>query len=293
MHQKSMFLSRIFCLALCAITAFHLPAVAQTVGATVSGTLTDASGGVVPNGKITLTNTEQGIVTTATSNHNGAYTIPNVVPGAYEIKVEAPGFRAEVKKGLTLTVGAQTTINFGLVVASLDQSVIVEDATSQIETGNSALSDVVAGQTIRELPLNGRDWTQMAALEPGTATVRSQNTAANGSSRGNRGYGQQLSISGGRPQYNTYRVDGINVNDYANSSPGSSAGLALGVDAIAEFSVISANYSVTYGQTSGGIINAITRAGTNKFHGSAYEFVRNDKFDAEGLLRPYKAPLPA
>jgi outer membrane receptor protein involved in Fe transport len=290
MHQKSKLLPRILAVVLCTLTALCLPAIGQTVSATVSGIVTDPSGAVVPNAKITLTNTEQGIVNTMTSNHDGAYTIPNVVPGSYEIKVEVRGFRTEVKKGLTLTVGAQPTINFVLNVASADQSVLVEDVASQIEAGNSALSDVVGGTTIRELPLNARDWTQMAALEPGTAAVRSQNTASNGSSRGNRGYGQQFSISGGRPQYNTYRVDGINVNDYANSAPGSSAGLALGVDAIAEFSVISANYSVTYGQTSGGIINAITRGGTNTFHGSAYEFVRNDKFDAEGYYDATKLP---
>jgi Carboxypeptidase regulatory-like domain/TonB dependent receptor/TonB-dependent Receptor Plug Domain len=283
--------SRFLVVSLCAIFALNLSGNAQVVGATVSGTLTDSGGRVVPEARITLTNTEQGIVRTDVSNRDGAYTVPNVVPGLYDIKVEASGFRSEVKKGLRLTVGELPTINFSLSVASVDQTIQVEDATSQIELGNSALSDVVSGETIRELPLNGRDWTQMATLEPGTATIRSQPTATNSSSRGNRGFGQQLTIAGGRPQLNTYRIDGINVNDYSNSSPGSSAGLSLGADAVGEFSVISSNYSATYGMTAGGVINAITRAGANHIHGSAYEFVRNDLFDAESYTDVGKLPF--
>jgi len=283
---------RLILVMLCAIFALNLPVNAQVVGATVSGTVTDPGGKLVPDAKITLTNTEQGFVRTIVSNHGGAYSVPNVVPGSYDIKVEALGFRTEVKKGLNLTVGEQPTINFGLKVASLDTSIIVEDATSEIEVGNSALSDVVSGETIRELPLNGRDWTQMAALEPGTATIRSQpNAQTSTSSRGNRGFGQQLTIAGGRPQLNTYRIDGINVNDYSNSSPGNSAGLSLGADAIGEFSVISSNYSATYGNTAGGVINAITRAGTNQYHGSAYEFARNSTFDAENYTDVSKLPF--
>jgi len=283
---------RLIVVTLCAIFALSLPVNAQVVGATVSGTLTDPGGGVVLGAKITLTNTEQGIIQTIVSNHDGAYAVPNVVPGVYDIKVEASGFSTEVKKGLILTVGEQPTINFSLKVASVDTSIIVEDATSQVEVGNSALSDVVQGDTIRELPLNGRDWTQMAALEPGTATIRSQpNALTSTSSRGNRGFGQQLTIAGGRPQLNTYRIDGINVNDYSNSSPGNSAGLSLGADSIGEFSVISSNYSATYGMTAGGVINAITRAGTNRFHGSAYEFARNSFFDAENYTDVGKQPF--
>jgi len=283
---------RLFLVALCAIFALSLPMSAQVVGAIVSGTLTDPGGRIVPDAKVTLTNTEQGMVRTIVSNHDGAYTLPNVVPGRYDIQVEAAGFRTEIKKGLDVTVGEQPTINFRLTIASVDQSVLVEDAASTIEVGNSALSDVVAGETIRELPLNGRDWTQMAALEPGTATIRSQaNAQTSTSSRGNRGFGQQLTIAGGRPQLNTYRIDGINVNDYSNSSPGNSAGLSLGADSIGEFSVISSNYSATYGMTAGGVINAITRAGTNKFHGSAYEFARNSFFDSENYTDVAKLPF--
>lgn len=205
--------------------------------------------------------------------------------------MSAPGFSTEVKQNVTLTVGERPIINVSLKVGAVDQTVEVQDTASSMELGTSAVSAVVTGATTRELPLNGRDWTQLATLQPGIATINSQPSATSTSSRGNRGFGQQFTISGGRPQQNSYRLDGIVVNDYANSSPGSTAGLSLGTEAIQEFSVISSNYSASYGMTSGGVINAITRSGTNQIHGSAYEFVRNDLFDAEAFFDKQKLPF--
>ena len=138
--------------------------------------------------------------------------------------------------------------------------------------------------TVRELPLNGRSWTDLAALQPGVSTIQTQPTFAVGADRGNRGFGQQLTISGARPQQNNYRLDGISLNDYANGAPGSVLGGNLGVDAIQEFSVLTSNYSAEYGKTSGGVVNAITRSGTNDFHGSAYEFLRNSALDARNYF---------
>src|SRR5438552_2870120 len=132
---------------------------------------------------------------------------------------------------------------------------------------SSQISEVVDAQTVRELPLNGRDWTQLAILQPGVAAVRTEKAVAVGADRGNRGYGVQITIAGARPQQNNYRLDGISINDYSNGAPGSVVGLNLGVDAIQEFSVVTSNYSAEYGRTSGGVINAISRAGTNSFHG--------------------------
>src|SRR6266576_688286 len=125
------------------------------------------------------------------------------------------------------------------------------------------------------ISLNGRSWTDLAALQPGVDTIQTQPTFAVGADRGNRGFGQQLTISGARPQQNNYRLDGVSLNDYANGASGSVLGGNLGVDAIQEFSVLTSNYSAEYGKTSGGVVNAITRSGTNTIHGSAYEFLRN------------------
>lgn len=166
-----------------------------------------------------------------------------------------------------------------------------------LELGSSQLSAVVDATTVRELPLNGRSWTDLATLQPGVHSIPSQFQFAGGADRGERVFGDQLSISGGKPLQNNYRLDGISVSDYANGGPGSVLGVSLGVDAIQEFSVITANYSAAYGRTSGGVINAITKSGTNDFHGTAYEFIRNSALDGRNYFdynaagQPIKAPF--
>jgi hypothetical protein len=137
---------------------------------------------------------------------------------------------------------------------------------------------------VRELPLNGRDWTSLATLSPGVNALETQQPFEAGALRGNRGFGAQLTISGGRPTQNNYRLDGLSINDYGNAGPGSVIGGNLGVDAIQEFSVITGNYSAEYGKTSGGIVNAISKSGTNAFHGDIYEFFRNAKLDANDFF---------
>ncbi len=137
---------------------------------------------------------------------------------------------------------------------------------------------------MRELPLNGRDWTQLATLETGVNSIHSQFALTSGANRGNRGFGSQLTISGGRPSQNNYRLDGVSINDYSNGAPGSVLGSNLGVDAVEEFSVLTSNYSAEYGRTSGGVINAVTKSGTNTFHGTAYEFLRNSALDARNYF---------
>ena len=169
----------------------------------------------------------------------------------------------------------------------------VGGASPSIELGGTSVSTVVKGDTARELPLNGRDWTQLATLEPGISPIRAQPDPNGLNNRGNRGFGSQLSIASARPYQNNYRVDGISVNDYANSSPGSTIGLSLGTGSIKEFSVISNNYSADYGLTSGGVVKAITRSGANSFHGTAYEFLRNDAMDARGFFDASKLPSAA
>ena len=264
------------------VVASHLHA--QVVGATLAGTVTDPNGSAVPGAKVTMTNLVQGVERNTTTNQDGEYIAPNLVPGPYRVTVTAAGFATAVREGITLTIGDRPVINVQLAVASVSTTVDVRSNANNLESASAALSSLVDGRTTRELPLNGRDWTQLAALQPGVALVHSQPDANSTSSRGNRGFGTQFSISGSRPQQNTYRLDGIVVNDYANAGPGSTAGITIGVDALQEFSIVTSNYSASYGFTSGGVINALTRAGTNKYHGSVYEFVRNDVFDARSYF---------
>jgi hypothetical protein len=268
--------------ALCTLLACH--ADAQISGATLSGTVTDQSGGAVAQATISVKNIATGILRTNTTNAAGFYVSPNILPGTYEIRAEAQGFSSEVQTSIKLTVGEQQVLNFSLQVGKMTQTVEVNTEAPAVELASSTISAVVNSNTVRELPLNGRSWTDLAALQPGVNAVETQPAFSAGPDRGKRGFGGQITVAGARPQQNNYRLDGITINDYDNSAPGSVLGGDLGVDAIEEFSVLTSNYSAEYGRTSGGVVNAITRSGTNKFHGGVYEFLRNSALDAANFF---------
>src|SRR6201997_897945 len=257
---------------------------AQVAGGTISGTVTDSSGRVIPDVQIVITSVATGVTREVTTNDEGFYSAPNLLPGTYQVKLSAHGFKTEARSGIELTVGASVGLDQVLRVGSNLETVIVQSAVPAVQLSTSDISAVVNATTIRELPLNGRSWTDLAQLQPGVNAIHTQPDFSAGTDRGNRGFGQQLTISGARPQQNNYRLDGVSLNDYANGAPGSVLGGNLGVDAIQEFSVLTSNYSAEYGKTSGGVVNAITRSGTNGFHGSAYEFLRNSALDARNFF---------
>jgi hypothetical protein len=263
---------------------FSVPARAQVAGATLSGTVTDASGSGVPNAAISIKNTATGISRDLTTDTDGFYSVPNLTPGVYEVTFSAKGFSTKVETGVTLTVGAQQSLNSALTIGQVSQRVEVTSEAAQVELTSSAISEEVNSTTVRELPLNGRDWTSLAVLQPGVIGIRTQIGTTGTVNRGNRGFGNQLSVSGHRPTENNYRVNGITVNDYTNGSPGSVQGAQLGVDAIQEFSVLTANYTAEYGRTSGGVINAVMKPGTNSFHGDVYWFLRDEGLDARNFF---------
>jgi hypothetical protein len=255
-------------------------AYAQVAGATLTGTVKDSSGGVIPNAQVAITDVATAVTRTVSSGGAGLYTAPNLLPGAYEVRVTAMGFSTAVQKGITLTVGAQQELDFTMQVGQMTQTVEITTEAPTVELTSSELSATVNATTVRELPLNGRSWTDLANLQPGVYSAEMHARNADD----NRGIGAQSVISGARPQQNNYRLDGISINDYANGGPGSLLGGNLGVEAIQEFSVLTSNYSAEYGKTSGGVVNAITRSGTNQFHGSTYEFLRNSALDADNFF---------
>ena len=267
-----------------------LPAMGQVGGATVTGTVVDTSGAVIPNTQISIKNVATGAVRTVTSNKDGFYTAPNLLPGNYEVTASCAGFSTVVHSGITLTVGGQQVLNITMQVGQLAQQVKVTSEQPNVQLATSAIGGVVDRAAIVDLPLNGRDWTQLATLQPGVISVGSVQAAPSSYDRAGRGYGVEFSVSGSRPVFNNYRIDGISVNDYANAGPGSVEGATLGVDAIQEFSVLTSNYSAEYGRTSGGVVNAITRSGTNLFHGDAFEFLRNSALDGRNYFDPTKIP---
>jgi hypothetical protein len=255
---------------------------AQVTGATLTGTVTDPAGAVVAGAQISIKNIATSINRDTTSDSAGLYTVPNLDPGTYEVRVSATGFSTIVQSNLLLSVGQQQQINFSLKLGDYTETVAVSEAAPQIDLTSSAVSGQVESETVRELPLNGRDWTQLATLQPGVKQLETQMAYAS-AARGNRGFGGEMTVSGQRSTFNNYRIDGISVNDYSMAAPGDIIGIVLGVDAIQEFQVLTSGFPAEYGRATGGVVNAISRSGTNNFHGSVYEFLRNSSLDA----RPY------
>ena len=257
---------------------------AQVSGATLSGLVTDSNGGSVPNANLVIRNIGTGVTREVTTNGDGFYSAPNLNPGEYEVRVSAAGFQTLLQKEITLTVGAQQSLNLTLKLGQLNQEVQVNSAPPDVQTTSSTISATVDSVTVRQLPLNGRDWTSLATLEPGVVSIPNQATTSFSANKGNRGFGNQLSNGGHRANENSYRVNAISINDYSNSAPGGATGVNLGVDAIQEFSVLTSNYTAEYGRTSGAVINAITKSGTDQFHGTGYFFDRDSVFDARNFF---------
>lgn len=268
-----------------ALLAFCLPShsdlLAQVSGGTIRGTVTDPTGAIIPGAHVAIESIATKVKQEVTTNGSGIYLLPDLQPGIYSITVRAAGFSTQVQSGATLTVGAVLVLNSTLSVGSKTEQVTVSTTAATVELGTSEVSGVIGTERITQLPLNGRDWSQLATLEPGVSAVRGEQATDN---RIQQGSGQQMSISGGRPWQNNYLLDGISINDYANGAPGSALGANLGVDAIKEFSVVSSNYPAQFGRSSGGIVNAVTNSGTNEIHGSAYEFLRNSALDGSNYF---------
>src|SRR5438128_2617870 len=255
---------------------------AQVSGGVLSGTVTDASQAAIPNVRVTLTNLATRVVRAVATDASGFYTAPDLLPGSYEMTAAALGFTTQVRTDITVNVGANLVLNVVMQAGDPNQVVRVAVSGTPADQASSAVGGNVSASTVRDTPLNGRDWTQLAALQAGVTGV--QTGSAQGGGNSQRGFGAALSISGARPDQNNYRLDGVSINDYSNGAPGSVLGDNLGVDAVEQFSVLGSNYPAQYGRTTGGVINAVTRSGTNAFHGSVYEFLRNSALDARNFF---------
>lgn len=258
---------------------------AQIAGATLRGVLADPAGVPLPGVQISIKSYGTNLTYSFATDNRGRFTTADLAPGRYLMTATRSGF-VSVSREVTLAIGERKTVTLRMRPGSG-----VEKAGP---AGDSTPTAVVADKTtVSELPSNGRDWTQAATLQAGVAAVKTQQDAGDpNSGRGQRGFGAQLSVSGARPQQNNYILNGITINDYANSAPGSVLGLDLGADAVEQFSVMTSSYPADFGRSSGGIVNAITRAGSNQFHGSAYEFLRNSALDArnffDGAIPPFR-----
>ena len=255
---------------------------AQAVNGTILGIVQDQQGGAIGKAEVTARSLDTGAIRKTTSEDNGEYRIASIPAGSYEVSITAPGFKTEVRSGIVVTVGADVGVNFALTVGAVTEKVEVTAEAAQVDTSSSGMGGFVNATTIRELPLNGRDWLQLALLQPGALANVGEYQAD--VSRAQRGNGLAISISGGRIIENVFRIDGLVVNDHANAGPGSSLHVNMGVDAIREFSVLTNNYSAEFGRGASGVVNAILKSGTNEFHGSLYYFHRNSALDARNFF---------
>ncbi len=257
---------------------------AQVAGGTISGTIADPSGAGIPKASVVVKSSATGAERTALTSGAGFFQVPDLPADTYSVKTTASGFATEVESGVKLVVGGTQTVNVVMKTGEVSETVNVQADVATVDATTSTVGENVGPKTIVELPLNGRDWTSLAILQPGVAAVRTQAVPGINNTRDNRGLGNQLTVAGNRPQQNNYRLDGISINDYSNGAPGSVLGVDLGVESIQEFSVITSNADASYGKTSGGVINAISRSGTNALHGSVYEFLRNSALDARNYF---------
>jgi Carboxypeptidase regulatory-like domain len=236
---------------------------------TILGTVTDNSGAVVANAKVVVTNTATGGVTHTVTTSSGDFTFPSLNPGVYSVTVEASGFQKAVTTGIVLTVDQKVRVNASLKPGAVSTTVEVNAQAVTLDTDSSALSQEMSQQQVEALPLNGRNFMQLLLVGAGAVTVGGEQ----GTMR--QGEGNAVSINGGRPEGNNYTLDGLINTDTALVTPA----VVLSQDAIQEFKVESGTYSAEYGY-SASQINIISKSGGNQIHGTAFEFNRNDKFDA-------------
>jgi hypothetical protein len=253
------------------------PALLAQATSSIVGTIADTTGAVLPGVSVTVTHLETGYSRTLVTDDRGRYHAVTLPLGQYEVRAEVQGFRTAVRRGVTLNVGAEVTIDFQLEVGEVTEEVVVTVEAPLVETTRAAMSGLVDTTQIANLPLSGRSFTDLALLQPGVAW---SSTAQSGF---NRGFGLKVTISGSKPTQVNYTLDGSDINDNFNQV-GSVSGRVLGVDAIREFRVVTSPFSAEYSRASGGEVQIVTRSGTNTFQESLFLFHRNSAFDARNFF---------
>ena len=267
------------------------PLFAQFETSEVLGTVHDPTGSPVPKATVTLTNLDTGVEVKATTDESGTYDFFNVKVGRYSVTVEAAGFSKATASDIGVAVGARQRVDLTMQVGVVTESVTVTGAASALETDSSEHGQVISTAAVAELPLNGRNYADLALLS--TNAVRSPISIS--FSPGGTPREGAFNVNGMRSTYNNFLLDGVDNNAYGTSNQGYSAqAVQPSPDAIAEFKVITSNYSAEYGRVGGAVVNAVMKSGSNEFHGTAYEFLRNTKLNAGGFefSQPFfKPPL--
>ena len=281
---------RLACLFVLLLTVVGtLPVWGQTTTAALRGTVTDPAGAVIPGLTITVRNVDTGRDYTVETDESGLYYVPGLPPGSYTLTAEKEGFHRLIREGIVLTVNQVGQVDLSLTLGALAQEVVVRESVALVETEGATISGVVAEKQIKELPLNARDFYQLALLEPGVASIAAN---ANPSPWQNTTNGK-LAANGMRPSMNTTVLDGAEVSDPGHNQPlGGPSGSAFGVDSTREFRVLTNMYTAEFGRNGGAVVQVVTKSGSNTFHGSVYEFLRNDVLDASNFFDDPNAPIP-
>jgi hypothetical protein len=252
-------------------------AFAQQETATIAGTVTDATGAVVPNAVVVVTNVQTGISVRTEATEAGTYVVPSLRPGDYSIAVERKGFQKTVRTGVTLQVAQVARIDVTLQAGALSESVEVVAATPLLDTLTSSRGSVIDQKKIVELPLNGRDYNQLALLSPGVLPGTPRLASVN--------FKGVLNVNGNRTFNNVFLLDGVDNISYSNSFRGENVQLVQpSIEALQEFKIQTNAYSAEFGRSSGAVVNATIKSGTNTVRGSVYEFLRNDHLDANNFF---------
>ncbi len=269
---------------------FASAAGAQVVGGTIAGSVTDATGAIIPGATVTVHNENTGTERRLTADAGGEFSAPSVPVGTYTVTVAAPGFGELRRMGVALTVGQTVRVPLVLQVSDVAQQVTVADVPATVNLSTQQTSGLVSARQVKELPLNGRSFDQLLTLNPGIVNYTAERSGATGTS--NSAVGNLFTATGRRPQDNLFLLNGI---EYTGASlidltPGGASGQLLGVDAVREFNVVTNTYGSNYGKRDGAQVSIVTESGTNQLHGSAFEFLRNAALDARNFFDQAQKP---
>jgi carboxypeptidase family protein/TonB-dependent receptor-like protein len=280
---QSLASSVVFCLVL---TASVLPASAQLYTGSIAGTVTDPSGAVIVSAHVTATDLDKGFKFPGTTDNAGRYVLRNIPPGRYEVSVEAPNFESQRKTGVVIAVTQNATVDFTLKIGAASQTIEVQAQQVELQTEDAVTGQVVNRTFVNDLPLLDRNFANLAYLAPG---VNETNVAGTQGSNG----GINFNSNGSRNSTADVLIDGASATNFEQNSGLQNVPYNPSVDSVEEFKVQQSNFTAEYGFAGGTIINVVTRSGTNKFHGSAYEFLRNSATDANNWFNPNKDRIAA
>ena len=264
--------------------AAAMTAYAQIVGGTISGTVQDSSGASLADAAVTVRQIETGATRTLTTNSDGRFYAPSVPVGNYLVTVKRDGFQTDQQSGISLAIGQSLQLRFVLGVEKVQQQIVVNAQPFSVNTTTQQTAGLIDERQVKELPLNGRSYDELLTLNP--ATVNYTNERSGGIGTSNSSVGNMFAVSGRRPQDNLFLLNGIEYTGASliNVTPGGTSGELLGVDAVREFNVATDTYGASFGKRDGAQVSIVTASGTNQFHGTAFEFVRNSALDARNYF---------